>query len=604
MRGRRRRLIYPAVGAVLLAVMFGPASVGGERVYAQSSATPAPTAGGTQWELHVEGTRVEWPLPTAEASLGRVEAVGRKVLSSLRRSGYYYASLDSVRVDSTMQPPVVHFYARRGPKVHIEDVRVTGTDVLSKEAMLALMKTEAGEVLRPKQLEADIEAVLARYEEVGRPLAEIRVRDTLLHRQTDPALRLTLDVEEGPALWLKEIDVPDDARTSPELVAQLADLEVGAPLGPFDPTNVRKRLRAQDFFESVGSPKVRVGPEGGATLKIPVEEEAPGSFDFMFGYLPPSRTRDSGQLVGSGHLLLRNFFGGGRTADLMLDRRSGRTSILRATVSDPYFLGLPLRVGGHFRGEQRDSTYGERTYELDVGYRMAGRLEATASISREVVRPGPAGVGIRNGSQVIPRSTTFFYGVGLQYRHIARPRNPRRGVSIDLEYSQGEKERRMRRVTARGDTTRATDAFRQERLQGRVRAYVPLFQRQVLAVGGEGAVLFSREYDPSDLFRLGGSGSLRGYDEDRFLGHVVGRAFMEYRLQLDRESYAFAFADLGYVDRPVLNTLSARQSWHPGYGVGVRLHTAIGRISTTYALNPEVANLAYGRIHLGLSVGL
>jgi outer membrane translocation and assembly module TamA len=137
-----------------------------------------------------------------------------------------------------------------------------------------------------------------------------------------------------------------------------------------------------------------------------------------------------------------------------------------------------------------------------------------------------------------------------------------------------------------------------------VRGFVPLFERQVLVLGGDASVLRSRAYDRSDLFRFGGAASLRGYDEDRFLGNVAARGLLEYRLRLDRRSYAYAFGDLGYVARPALGEAPSTRDWHPGYGVGLQLQTAIGRIRTTYALNPEVATPVDGRIHFGLSVGL
>jgi Surface antigen. len=123
-------------------------------------------------------------------------------------------------------------------------------------------------------------------------------------------------------------------------------------------------------------------------------------------------------------------------------------------------------------------------------------------------------------------------------------------------------------------------------------------------VGGDGAVLRSRSYDRSDLFRFGGATSLRGYDEDQFLGNVTLRGLLEYRVQLDRRSYAYAFGDLGYVERPALRGASATRAWHPGYGLGLQVDTAIGLIRTTYALNPTVATPADGRLHFGLSVGL
>ena len=557
-----------------------------------------------QWQLVLDGKRAAWPDTVSTAPIENLPSVGQRVLRHLRQQGYYYATLDSATVDTSATPPFVRLYVHRGPQVRIGTLRIEGDSAVSADELRALMETEEGDPLRPARLEADIQALLDRYESAGRPLAQIRVAETRLSTEGMPTLRVTLRINEGPALWLKRIEVPDDARTSPELLAHLADLEMGAPLRDYDPKALRRRLEAHEMFQAVGAPQLRVAADGGTVVRIPVEEAAPGAFDFVLGYLPPSQTRDSGQLVGTGHLLLKHLFGGGRTAEFTLDRRPGRTSIFDVSLSDPYLFGLPLRVGGHFRGEQRDSTYGERVYALNGGYRLGNGLELTATLSREVVRPGPAGTQFLDNRQQIPRSTTLFYGAGVRYEQVDRPQNPRRGLSVDIQFSQGRKERRLRRITATGDTTRISDSFRQERLQGRVRAYLPLFDRQVLAVGGDGSVLLSRDYDRSDLFRLGGATSLRGYDEDRFLGNVVARGLVEYRLQLDRASYAHAFIDLGYVARPALEATSATQGWHPGYGLGVRLQTAIGRISATYALNPEVQSPANGRVHLGLSVGL
>ncbi|MFB6274216.1 MAG: outer membrane protein assembly factor [Salinibacter sp.] len=606
MSGHRRRVIYPTGGAVLL-VLAGLFCGGGRTAAAQTSASASsPDAPATQWRLVLDGEPAAWPDTVSTAPLDSLRAVGRRVLAHLRRKGYYYARLDSATVDTNATPAVARLYAHRGPQVRIAELRLKGDSVVPEEALRALMETEAGDRLRPARLEADIQALLDRYEAIGRPLAQVRVAETRLTREGSPRLRVTLRIEEGPKLWLKRIEVPDDARTTPALLAHLAGLEVGEPLRDYDPEALQRRLQEHDLFQEVGAPTLRITADGGAVLRIPVEEAPPGAFDFVIGYLPPARTRDSGQLVGSGHLLLKHLFGGGRTAEFTLDRRPGRTSIFDVSLSDPYVFGLPLRIKGHFRGEQRDSTYGERIYELDGGYRLDNGLTLTATLSREVVRPGPAGTQFLDGRQQIPRSTTLFFGVGLRYRQLDRPQNPRRGVSVDIQVAQGQKDRHLQRITADGDTVQVSNSVRQERLRAQFRAYLPLFDRQVLAVGGDGSVLLSPDgrWDRSDLFRLGGATSLRGYDEDRFLGNVVARGLVEYRLQLDRASYAHAFFDLGYVARPALTATTATQGWHPGYGLGLRLQTALGRLSVTYALNPNVQSLANGRVHLGLSVGL
>lgn len=583
---------------------MGLVGVGGLPGAAAQTSVSASVPAAAQWRLVLDGARAAWPDTVQTASADRVRPVARRVLRHFRRRGHYYARVDSVALDTSAATPSVRLHVHRGPRVRLGALRIVGDSALSAGELRPLMQTEIGEPLRRRRLEADIQALLDRYERAGHPLAQVRVAETRLIADAPPHLRITLRIDEGPRLWLRRIEVPDDARTSPQLLAHLAGLDAGDPLRNYDPDGLRERLQGHDIFERVGPPELRVTADGGAVLRIPVDEAPPGAFDAVLGYLPPSQTRESGRLVGSGHLLLEHVFGGGRRAEFALDRRPGRTSIFDVSVADPYLLGLPLRIAGHFRGEQRDSTYGERVYELEGGYRLGTGLELTVTLSREVVRPGPAGTAFVGGRQQIPRATTLFYGGGVRFEQIDRPENPRRGLAVRLQVSQGRKERRRGRLTPQGDTTRATEDLRQERVRGRVRAYLPLFDRQVLALGGEASVLLSRDYDRSDLFRLGGAASLRGYDEDRFLGNAVARGLLEYRLQLDRASYAHAFVDLGYVARPALEGTAATQGWHPGYGLGAHLQTAIGRLSATYALNPDVQSPADGRVHLGLSVGL
>jgi outer membrane protein assembly factor BamA len=595
-------VVYLARRAVLLAgvAVLAAAPTPLRAQTAVPEGTDGPPA---RWTLQIDGDATAWPDTVATAPVDSLQHVGRRILRHYRRDGYYHARIDSAVIDTTADRPRVRIHLRRGPRVVVGRLRITGASAVSTEELRRSLTTETGAPLDPRRLRADIQAILDRYEEEGRPLAAVRIRKTRVDTASAPRLALTLAIDEGPELWLREVEVSSGARTSPGLVARLADLDVGAPLVGYDPDEIRAALRDRPYFESVGTPELEVGPDGGATLHVPVEEAAPGAFDLVVGYLPPSGTR-GGQLVGSGHLVLEHLFGGGREVDLALDRRPGRTSVFDLSVSDPYIFGLPFRLTGAFQGEQRDSTFAERAFRLEAGYHFSRSVELSGRISREIVRPGAAGTQLRSTRQRVPRAQTLFYGVGVHYETIDRPDNPRRGLMVDVHADQGRKERALRRITGDGDTTRTRTTVRQERLRGALRAYVPLFDRQVLVLGGDGNVLRSRSYDRSDLFRFGGATSLRGYDEDQFLGNVTLRGLLEYRVQLDRRSYVYAFGDLGYLERPALGRTSASRAWRPGYGVGLQVDTAVGLVTTTYALNPELTTPADGRLHFGLSVGL
>jgi outer membrane protein assembly factor BamA len=559
--------------------------------------------GAVQWTLRVDGQATAWPGARPTMPFDSLQAVVRQTVRRFRQDGYYYAALDSVTLQATPRPPQVRVHLHRGPRIDLGRIRILGAQVLSESQIRRLMDTEPGAPLDADRLRSDLNAVLARYEEAGYPLAEIRVQELALRRTPRPQLVLTLRVHEGARLWLKRVEVPSGVRTSPSFVAHAVGLTAGAPLANYDPTAIRQALQETGLFREVRAPEMRVTDDGGAVLFVPLEERTPGSFDLVLGYLPPSRPGGSGQVVGTGHLQLRNVFGGGRRATVALDRRPGQASLFNLEATDPYLFGWPLRVHGRFRGEQRDSTYSQRALHLGLGYQFAGGWQMQGTVTREVTEPGFAGAQLEAGQQRIARATSWFYGGGLRYEQVDDAMNPRRGGWIDVQLEQGRKDRRLQQA-AGPDTTTTRETLRQERIRGAGRVYVPVLDRHVVVLGGEAQAVFSDAYDRSDLFRLGGASSLRGYEEDRFLGNVVGRLLAEYRLQIDRVSYAFAFTDVGFVHRPDTKLLDADQGWHPGFGFGLQFSTALGVVDVSYALNTASLQPSDGKIHLGLSFDL
>ncbi len=552
--------------------------------------------------LVADGEATPWPLDEAYP-LDSLDAATAHALHALRKEGYYYATLDSVHVDGDRRPPEVRVYVSRGPKVVLGRIRLLGVTAFDSLAILDGMETRPGRPFDPDRFEADLDHLLLRYEAAGYLLAQIRVEDLRLVPGDPPRLDLTVRVEEGGALVIDRVELLGAERLKPGYVARLAGLRLGAPLMGYDPEEIRRKLEETEFFEEVGEPELVVTPDGTTALRIRVKEASPGSFDLVLGYLPPAGRGGSGSIVGNGHILLRNLFGSGRVISLRLNRLPGQVSSVDASLADPFLFGLPVSGSGRFEGLQQDSTYGKQRYQATFGYRLTGDFEAFVTVTREATNPGKAGLSLRGGAQRIPRATAFFAGLGVRYRRLDQAVNPSRGFVVETNFERGRKERIAAVLTAEGDTTREGSALRQQRLEARFRLFLPTLRRQVLALGGDTGVLLSDTFDESDLFRIGGASSLRGYDEDRFRGRFVARAFVEYRYRIERLSYAYLFFDLGYVDTPDVAGLTAERRFYPGYGIGIQFRAPIGLINTSYAVNSE-DGATNGRVHVGLSFGL
>jgi outer membrane protein assembly factor BamA len=303
---------------------------------------------------------------------------------------------------------------------------------------------------------------------------------------------------------------------------------------------------------------------------------------------------------------LRNLFGGGRSLRLALVRDPGLTASVDLHASDPFVLGLPLRLDGRFEGYGKDSTFSRQRYRVEAGYRVASGLELTASGVREAVQPGSFGArpvpGDSSGRPRIAAADAAFAGFGVRYSRVDAPVAPRRGLVVAIAAERGRRRRTL------PDSVAVDAAVTQQRLEAGIRAFVPTFRRQSLVVGLDARVILggldaAGGYDEGDLFRFGGASSLRGYDEDAFAGDAVGRVLGEYRYALDPESYAFVFMDVGFVGRPATPEGPASDDVKPGYGFGVQYRTPLGIATLTYALNPDLG-AASGNVHVGLGFGL
>lgn len=562
------------------------------------------------WHMIADGQLQEWKF-SRRLPADSIHIVAQEAVQFLQQEGHYFAQIDSAQVDSSLTPPVGQLFATTGPEVEIGAVRIVGATALDSLALLATMDTRPGRTLDTERLETDLEAILLRYERAGLPLVQARIEDISVVPGDPPRLALLIRIDEGQALRLKRVEVPGAERTKAAYVARLAELRAGQPLIGYDPVSIQQRLESTAFFSNVGTPELYVEGDSVAIIRIPLTEEPPGAFDLVLGYLPPSPGgQGSGSLIGNGHLNLRNLFGAGRHLSLKLNRLPGEVSSVDVRAGDPFVLGLPLRAEVRFAGLQQDSTYGKQEYGLEIGYFFNRVLEVFGTGNREVTRPSQAGERLIGGRQRIARAEALFLGVGLRVQRVDRRINPRKGYFLETNVEQGRKTRTATRITAEQDTTTETIGLRQERLRAQARLYIPTFVRQLVVVGGETAMLLSEdgEFDESDLFRLGGATSLRGYNEEQFRGRIVARGLVEYRYQIDRTSYAALFFDLGYHERPQFvdpetdRVIEAQRAFHPGFGVGFQVGTDIGLINLSLAANPDDATGL--RAHLGLSIGL
>ncbi len=525
-----------------------------------------------------------WTVVAADSTEVLAAPSAEAAVDTLAGRGFLLARLDSARADTA--------FVTLGPPAVVRRVTLVGTTLADADAE---WQTRAGRRFRTSALAADLAQTAQRYARRG--FADARLVPEVEVAEGGAAVDVTVRVDEGPEGRVVAVELAGARSPSRTYATRRAGLGAPTPPSALDAVRVRERLASSGLYADVGVPVLARDETGDLVLQVPVVEAPPGAFDVVLGYLPPDGATGGG-VVGSGRVDLRNLFGGGRTATVSLERTPGLASAFGVAVSDPFVWGSPLGAGLSFAGTSRDSTLARQRLSVDVRYALDPTLDLVASLASEAVRPGTFGAQLVDGRPRVRRTDDVLVGVGIVFARLDRPRAPRRGVALDVLAEQGRRG---------GDALDGGPGARR-RLTARARAYVPTLARQTLVVGADATVTQQQAgpdglVDEGDLVRLGGATSFRGYDEAAFLARSYVRALAEYRVLFDDVSFAFAFVDGGGFDRPAGPGALAEQRALLGYGAGLRLATALGVATVSYALNPDVGP-SQGKIHVGLQVGL
>jgi outer membrane protein assembly factor BamA len=332
----------------------------------------------------------------------------------------------------------------------------------------------------------------------------------------------------------------------------------------------------------------------GAEVVFPVEEGGTNTFDGVVGYDPPRTERERGTVTGRLEFEFLNLFGTGRKLEAFWEKKDKRTQTVRFGYEEPWLFGKPVFPGFRFSQEIRDTLYVERAFHASVRFEPWSVFSAGLEAGQKQVLPD----SLASASLRVVESAAWFAGLHLEYNTLDDPLNPRRGVRYFTSVSFGRKRNRGPEFLVRED-----GLIRSARTKGLsldAELVLPLLARQVLYCGLHGRQVQTGEpFVPlADQVRFGGATTLRGYAEDAFRGTEAAWANLELRFLLGPRSRAFVFLDGGVYERREPATGLVRGSAF-GYGIGVRIETALGVMGVDYGLG-EGDGLSRGKVHVGV----
>ncbi len=497
-------------------------------------------------------------------------------------------------------------------KYLISDIVVTGNTFISTRDIILKFLTQPEKCLNTSLIESDIENLIKVYENNGYPFVKVSISDISREEIDDRGnLKITIEIDEGPQIKIDQIKVEGNSETKAAVVIRETQIRYGEIYDQRKIDKIRRRLRRLNIFNNIDEPEIfihqnpvlknieqksmqkdtTVYQSGG--ILINVTEGNTNRFDGIIGYLP-GFGGESGYFTGLADIGMRNLFGTGRKLFIKWLREDRYSQEIGLRYVEPWFLNYPVNIGGYFFQRQQDTTYIKRAIEFKSDFQISDNLSISALFNQEQIIPSS-----EISNQFVRANGKYFGGLEAHYDIRDDIFNPTEGVSYRTDYRFGRKKiysiNQVKTIQKYGiDIEWAIPVVKSVS-----------FAKQVCVIGLHGRDIKGTDVDVSDLYRFGGTNSLRGYRENQFIGSRVVWSNTEYRFLTGRRSFVFGFFDLGYYFRQGNKTNEAQtfdesvESFKYGYGVGLRFETALGIIGVSFALG-KGDNFDQAKIHFGL----
>ena len=530
---------------------------------------------------------------------GILDTINSQISHNLSLRGYFNpefrGSMIEVSTDSQKVNLLVSVF--EGEATQIKKIFVSGNDSLLVERSLEELDYLKGQIFNKYEIEQSINYILLNLENEAYPFSAITI--TSLHFYHDSIngnnyVDLYLKLEPGIRSSIDKIEVRGNESTKDYVVIRELRLEEGEEYSQERIDNLPKKLNRLRFFEPVSKPQFYIDSENKGVLLIELKERQTNNFDGIIGYQPAATGEETGFVTGLVNVSLRNLFGTGRAAAFRWRKINRNSQELEIKYLEPWLFSFPLNISLSFYQRQQDTIYVQRTFSAEVEYLATEEVSAGVFITSESTIPtltDPPVFTVYNSSNI----TT---GVNFKFDTRDDPLAPKGGIFFLNSYKFSKKSITGPDEFITEDTE--TDLTLQ-RFEATLALYFELFRNQVLAFSISGKELRGSSFEISDLFRLGGTNSLRGYREDQFLGNRVFWTNFEYRFFLTPRTYAFLFFDTGYFLQSAneLQGLQKLEDFKTGYGLGLNLETAIGVLGVSFAL-AEGDSFSDGKIHFGI----
>ena len=522
-----------------------------------------------------------------------------RISNNLIFNGYFNFNFEGSQFELSSDSQKVNLLLNvdEGQPTFVKEIFFKASDSVNIDDFISSLNYLKGEIFNRYEIETSISSLLTDFENRGFPFAAVKIQSVHLYDDSvskDHYADIYLVLEEGRQSRIDKIEVTGNTSTKDYVITRELRIDTGEEYSQQKIVNLPRRLNKLRYFDPVPVPQFYIDSQNNGVLLVNVKERNTNNFDGIIGYVPPAKENESGYVTGLVNVTLRNIFGTGRAAAIRWQKLTRESQELELKYLEPWLFGYPFNLNAELFQRIQDTTYVQRRLGGALEFLATEDISASAFVSTEEIIPTERTVPVFT----VYNSSSLTTGLGLKIDLRDDPIAPTDGFLFETGYSFSRK--KINGPAEYIQPGMETNINLQRITVGFV-AFYEIFVRNVIAVSVNGKELTGPFFEQSDLWRFGGTRTVRGYREEQFLASRIAWANLEYRLMLTQRSYAFLFFDAGYyfLDAVPEKGIAKSEDYIFGYGLGITVETAIGLLGVSFAL-AQGDSFSEGKIHFGI----
>jgi outer membrane protein assembly factor BamA len=506
----------------------------------------------------------------------------QKTIRSIQRQsiekGYFLCGIQLFQTSDSCDSFLVQLGQRfNGLSLNINDsTRNMLKGIFPSERVLS---KEVGK-MSPESYHHFMTRILTFHLEHGYPFCNVYLKEV---ETKQDVIEAELVVDRGPYYVWTEIHLKNDLPVSTNTLQSIIGIRLEDEYNESLFYTIEQRVLQTGIFALKKKCEVLFTTKG-AELFVYLERVKASSAQGIIGFQPNPAT-NALSFTGDMQLKLINSVKHNESFQFAWKSIQPRTQALQSSLIVPYLFKSPFGVIGDFQLYKRDSSFLDVKSSLGIQFQFQNGWQLRANyyfVNSSVISQ-------TNANPVFSKLAslkTNSYGIVLFKRKLDYIPNPRKGYSVYMEGQLGQ-----RKMEQNSQSIWKTSAM--------ISYFLPLAGRMTFLTHLELDTYNAPSIYQNELYRFGGTNSLRGFNEESIFATTKAILTFEYRFLLDKNSAVFAFFNQGFYE----NTSVKYVKDHPyGFGFGISAGTNLGIFRLAYALGKEFNNplqLNAGKIHIG-----